>query len=58
MDKYKITSPKMEELKRRKAVLNSSMAAIDDEMKRESARLSKEKVEDLCAEIAAKKSRR
>jgi hypothetical protein len=58
MDKYKITSPKMEDLKRRKAVLNSSMAALDDEMKRESARLSKEKADALCAEMAAKKARR
>jgi hypothetical protein len=48
----------MEDLKRRKAVLNSSMAALDDEMKRESARLSKEKADALCAEMAAKKARR
>ena len=51
MDKYKITSPKMEELKRRKV-------QIDDEMRQESARLCKKKADALCAEMAAKKSRR
>jgi hypothetical protein len=51
MDKYKITSPKMEELKRRKA-------QIEDAINQESARLCNEKAAALCAEAAAKKARR
>lgn len=51
MDKYKITSPKMEELKRHKS-------QIEDEMRQESARLVKAKADALCAEMAARKARR
>lgn len=48
---YKINSPKMEELKRRRS-------QIDDEMRQESARLVKAKADALCAEMAARKARK
>ena len=50
MDKYKITSPRLEELKRKKA-------KIDDDIRLEHARLAKEKVDDLCAEVRRRKSK-
>ena len=51
MEKYKITSPRLDELKRKKAKL-------EDEIQREHARLVNAKTADLCAEMAAKKARK
>lgn len=51
MDKYKITSTKLEELKKRKA-------KIDDDIRVEHARLAKEKADALCAEMAKRKAKK
>ena len=57
MDKYKITSPKLVELKARLETERRQVAKTEREMGAESARLVAAKTDDLCAEMAAKKAR-
>ena len=58
MDKYKITSPKLIELKARLETERRQVAKTEREINAENARLVKAKADALCAEIAAKKARR
>ena len=58
MDKYKITSPKLVELKARLETERRQVTKTEREISAEKARLSADKASALCAEIAAKKARR
>jgi hypothetical protein len=57
MDKYKITSSKLIELKARLETERRQVAKTEREMDAESARLVAAKADALCAELAAKKAR-
>jgi len=58
MDKYKITSPKLVELKARLETERRQVIKTEREISAEKARLATDKVSDLCAEIAKRKARR
>ena len=57
MDKYKITSPKLTELKARLETERRQVAKTEREICAENARLAKAKAEALCAEMRKRKSK-
>lgn len=58
MDKFKLTSAKLEALKARREVEMRQVAKTEREIQAEKTKLAQAKAQALCAEIAAKKSRR